>query len=175
MAEPTDMAAPSGPREVFSRMKQQWLGNLAGGMDDHLAEDVVIESPFAPPSRPRRFEGRAEFLAFAEAGRAAMPPVRFEECREIAVHETADPEVIVVEYELAGTVTGTGHRASAAFIGVLRVRDGRIVHWREYQNVLAIAQALGQLPALLASLAGQPEPAAPGAGQPEPAASGAGA
>jgi ketosteroid isomerase-like protein len=34
---------------------------------------------------------------------------------------------------------------------VLRVRDGQILHWREYQNVLAIAHALGQLPALLAS------------------------
>jgi len=35
-----------------------------------------------------------------------------------------DPEVIVVEYELAGIVTTTGHRASAPFIAVLRVRDG---------------------------------------------------
>jgi uncharacterized protein len=141
----------TGPREVFARMRQQWLGNAVNPMDSLLAADAVIETPFAPPGRPRRFEGREEFLAFAEAGRAALP-VRFEECREIAVHDTADPEVIVVEYELAGTVTTTGRRAAAPFIGVLRVRDGQVTGWREYQDAVAIAHALGQLPALLASV-----------------------
>ena len=117
--------------------------------------------PFAPPGRPRRIEGREEFLAFAEPQRAAFP-VRFEEVRDVVIHETANPEVIVVEYELAGTVTTTGHRASAPFIGVLRVRDGKTVHWREYQNVLAIAAALGRLPELLdAAGEHQPEPPAP--------------
>lgn len=119
-------------------------------MDSLLAPDAVIETPFAPPGRPRRFTGREEFLAFATAGRAALP-VRFEECGELAVHETADPQVIVVEYELSGTVTSTGRRAAAPFIGVLRVRDGQIAGWREYQDAIAIAHALGQLPALLAS------------------------
>jgi ketosteroid isomerase-like protein len=149
MTEP--MTVP-GPREVFERMQQQWLGAATGLGEDLLAEDVVIEVPFAPPGRPRRFEGREQFLAFAEPERAAFPG-RFEEVRNVVVHETADPEVIVVEYELAGTVTTTGRRAAAPFIGVLRVRDGKTVHWREYQNVLAIAEATGRLPDLLAAAA----------------------
>jgi uncharacterized protein len=141
-----------GPREVFARMREQWLDNTVNHpMGSLLAADAVIEAPFALPGRPRRFEGRDEFLASAGAGRAALP-VRFEECREIAIHDTADPEVIVVEYELAGTVTSTGRRASAPFIGVLRVRDGQVAGWREYQDAFAIAHALGQLPALLASV-----------------------
>jgi ketosteroid isomerase-like protein len=140
-----------GPREVFARMRQRWLADADQYLlDDLLADDVVIETPFAAPGRPRRIQGRDEFLAVARTGRAALP-ARFEECREIAVHDTADPEVIVVEYELAGTVVTSGQRASAAFIGVLRVRDGRIAHWREYQNTPAIAHALGQLPALLSA------------------------
>jgi uncharacterized protein len=141
-----------GPREVFARMRERWLDNaVTHPMDSLLAADAVIEAPFAPPGRPRRFEGRDEFLAAAGAGRAALP-VRFEECREIAIHDTADPEVIVVEYELAGTVTTTGRRAAAPFIGVLRVRDGEVTGWREYQDAIAIAHALGQLPALLDSV-----------------------
>jgi uncharacterized protein len=135
--------AVMGPREVFARMKQQWLGNSVNAMDSLLAEHAVIEAPFAPPGRPRRFCGREEFLAFARAQRASFP-VRLEECREIAVHDTADPEVIVAEYELTGTVTTTGYRANARFIGVLRVRDGQIAAWREYQDTAAIARALGQ-------------------------------
>jgi ketosteroid isomerase-like protein len=59
-----------------------------------------------------------------------------------AVHDTADPEVIVVEYELGGTVLPTGARRSADFVGVLRVRDGLIRTWREYQDTMGIAQAL---------------------------------
>jgi uncharacterized protein len=154
VTESTGTTVQPGPREVFRRMQQQWLGHDDGGMDGRLAADVVIESPFAPPGRPRRFDSRDEFLAFAAAGRAALPPFHFEECRELAVHETVDPEVIVVEYELTGTVPSSNLRATASFVGVLRVRDGQIVAWREYQNVLAIAQALGQLPALLAGLSG---------------------
>jgi uncharacterized protein len=141
-----------GPREVFARMREQWLDNTVNHpMDSLLADDAVLETPFAPPGRPRRIEGREEFLALAQAGRAALP-VRFEECRVTAIHDTADPEVIVVEYELAGTVTTTGRGAAAGFIGVLRVRDGRVTGWREYQDAVAIAHALGQLPELLASV-----------------------
>ena len=141
-----------GPREVFARMRERWLDNTVDHpMDSLLAADAVIEAPFAPPGRPRRFEGREEFLAFAGAGRAALP-ARFEECRVTAIHDTTDPEVIVVEYELAGTVMTTGRPASAGFIGVLRVRDGQVAGWREYQDTVAIAQALGQLPALLAGV-----------------------
>jgi len=139
------------PRQVFAYMRQQWLANGADAGDTLLAEDAVVETPFAAPGHPRRFDGREEFLAFAAAGRSSLP-VRFEECRELAIHETADPQVIVVEYELAGTVTTTGRHASASFIGVLRVRDGLVTEWREYQNTLAIAHALGQLPALLATM-----------------------
>ncbi len=156
MIEPAGTTVTPGPHEVFARMQQHWLGNQLSIMDELLADDAVIEMPFAPPGRLRRFQGRREFLAFAEAGRASLPPVRFDHFREVAVHETTDPEVIVVEYELGGIVTTTNHRASAPFIAVLRVRDGQIVHLREYQNALAIAHALGQLPALLASLDADP-------------------
>lgn len=135
-----------GPREVFARMQQQWLGNSVDAMDSLLADDAVIETPFGPPGRPRRHEGREAFLSFARAERASFP-VRLDQCRETAIHETADPEVIVVEYELSGTVTSTGHRAGAPFIGVLRVRNGQIAAWREYQDIAAIAGALGQPPA----------------------------
>lgn len=146
MSEPTGLL---GPRDVFEHMQQQWLGK-ADPDADLLADDAIVEEPFAPPGRPKRFEGREEFRAFAEPQRAAFP-VRFEEVRNVVIHDTTDPEVIIVEYELAGTVTTTGRRAAAPFIGVLRVRDGKTMLWREYQNVLAIADALGQLPALLAA------------------------
>lgn len=138
------MTSALDPYEVFDRMRRHWLDGEEGFSEDELAEDVVIETPFSPPGA-RRFEGRQSWLAHASGQRSALP-VRFEGCREIAVHRTADPELIIVEYELTATVTMTGRRSSAAFIGVLRAREGRTVLWREYQNVLAMSLALGTLP-----------------------------
>jgi uncharacterized protein len=136
------------PREVFANMQRRWLAprgsSGADGRDDlgdDFADDVVIELPFARPGRPTRFEGRQEFLDATAPEREAFP-VQFEEVRNVVIHDTADPEVIVVEYELVGRVVTTGHRAAAPFIGVLRVRHGRAVLWREYQHVAAIAAAL---------------------------------
>jgi len=140
---------------MFARMQRAWLAQT-GLEAGQLAEDVVIEAPFAPPGHPRRVEGRDQVLAHYGPQQAAFQ-ARFEEVRNVVIHDTTDPEVIVVEYELAGTVLASGRQASAAFVGILRVREGKTVLWREYQNVLAIAQALGKLPALLANAASQPD------------------
>ena len=128
-------------REVIERMRAGWLGDPAE-MDEALADDVVIEAPFAPGGA-RRWVGRAEWLAFAGPSRAQFP-VRFDEFTVLAVHETLDPEVAVIEYELGGVVTTTGRRDRARFIGVLQVRDGKILGWREYQNTAAITAALSE-------------------------------
>ncbi|MEU1394713.1 nuclear transport factor 2 family protein [Micromonospora zamorensis] len=131
------------PRAIFDSMRAQWLANRPTFEADLLADDVVIETPFAAPDRPTRTEGKQRVLEYTRGSRAVFP-VRFDDCRNVVVHETTDPEVIVVEYELVGTHTATGTTASAPFIGVLRTRDGKLVHWREYQHTLAIAQAVGQ-------------------------------
>lgn len=68
-SEPSPGATP-GPRDLFARMKQNWLRPAASAVDSLLADDAVVEIPFAAPGRPRRFQGRAQFLAFAQAARA---------------------------------------------------------------------------------------------------------
>lgn len=130
------------PQEMFGRMRERWLAGEPGYDDGMLADDVVVETPFAAPGRPTRTEGKERVLAHTREGRAGFP-VRFDDCRNVMIHQTGDPDVIVVEYELAGTHLGTGVRASAPFIGVLRTRDGLLAGWREYQHTMAIAAALG--------------------------------
>jgi ketosteroid isomerase-like protein len=129
------------PRELFQQMQQQWFGQPSALTGDLLADDVVVEAPFAPPGRPKRFEGRQQFLDFANPQRAKFA-VRIDACRTTAIHDTTDPNTIVVEYELTGTSTKTNRQATAAFIGVLMVRGGKVALWREYQNTMAMQQAL---------------------------------
>ena len=126
--------------DVFDRFREYVLDGVPHEL---WAPDVVIEMPFAPGG-PSRTEGRAAFLERAGGGREALP-VRFEEMRDVTVHETADPGTLVVEYTLAGTILPTGERAGAAFIVVMEVRDGLVTRWREYQNTLLMAEKLGGL------------------------------
>ena len=129
------------PREAFDRMRAHWIANETTFDGDALSQDVLVEMPFAAPGRPAQIRGREAVLAFVRAGQASLP-FRFDDCRVLAVHDTADPATIVVEYELAATMTATGVSAAATFIGVLTVHEGRISGWREYQNPLAMAWAL---------------------------------
>ncbi|MFB6893805.1 nuclear transport factor 2 family protein [Kitasatospora sp. NPDC056327] len=140
----SDLARPAvpGPQEIFDRFRANVLAGGVGLTEDLCAADIVVELPLAPPGAPRRFDGRAAFIAFSIATREALP-VRFEGFDVLAVHRTADPEVIVAEYEVTGVLTTTGRRSSAAALVVLRARDGRVVHWREYQNVSAVLESLG--------------------------------
>ena len=130
-------------REVFDRFREYVLGEVP---HDLWAPDVVIETPFAAGG-PHRHEGRDNFLAATKTSRETLP-VRFEEMRDVVVHDTTDPNKIIVEYELVGTLLTTGERKSALFIAVMEIRDGLVTLWREYQNAIAMAEALGQLPDL---------------------------
>lgn len=123
--------------DLVASMEDYFLGR--DPRHDIWAEDVVIEVPFARPGRPRRYAGRQEFLDSTRESREA-PPFRLDEMRDVTVHEAGD--TFVVEYELAGTVLTTGHQAAARFVVVARVRDGRVVLWREYQDTAAFDAAL---------------------------------
>ncbi|WP_435590233.1 nuclear transport factor 2 family protein [Nocardia sp. bgisy118] len=128
--------------QLFHRFLRYVLSDPAEPIDADLwATDVVIEVPFAPGGM-RRIEGRGLFLALAEEGRRTLP-VRFEEVHDVVVHRSVDPDTVIGEYELAGTLTTTGQPASARFISVLTADNGQIVHWREYQDTLAMLAALG--------------------------------
>jgi ketosteroid isomerase-like protein len=148
-------SATAGPREIFERFRRMIVSNDLDAFGKLAADDVIVEEPFAPPGRPRRIVGREQIAAYARPRRAALP-VRFEDFRDVVIHDTADPQTIIAEYAMTGTVTTTGRQASASFVTVLTVRDGQIVRWREYQDTLGIALALGQLSDLIASLDRRP-------------------
>jgi ketosteroid isomerase-like protein len=75
---------------------------------------------------------------------------------DTVVHDTADLEVVVLELEVAGIRKATGAPFRfASGVGILTVRDGEAVRYRDYTNPLGSAAATGLLPALLAGLAAQ--------------------
>lgn len=136
----TDNAALSGPREAFERFRDMMLTGSSVGLESLLAADGVVETPFAPAGAPRRFDSRDAFAASAVPRREALAGhIRFTAVHDVVVHETADPEVAVIEYKVDGVRVADGFRATATFAVVVRVRDGRVVLWREYQDPAAMA------------------------------------
>jgi uncharacterized protein len=152
-----------GPREVLTRFQRAAIDKSTDDFANLYAVDGVHEFPFTRPGVPSRLQGREQIRAFAQANWDASP-LQYQEYRNVVVHQTADPEVLIVEQEAAGTVTTTGRPFTLPNIIVLKVHDGQIVHLRDYVNVLAVAEVTDRLPALLASITGQrPTPAPPDA------------
>jgi ketosteroid isomerase-like protein len=59
------------------------------------------------------------------------------------LYQTQDPEVVIVEMRTSGTVTTTGRKFTATSIQVLRIRDGRIVLFRDFADPRVAADLLG--------------------------------
>ncbi|HEV7722276.1 MAG TPA: nuclear transport factor 2 family protein [Iamia sp.] len=144
--EPGAGAGAAGPREVFARYQRAVLDQSPDGIADLFAPDGVFEYGFTVPGMPRRTEGQEEVR---RGLRQMLGRFRFEEYRNVRIHQAADPEVVVVEHDIAGTIVATGRPHVMSYVYVLRVRDGRIVHLRDYANLLAAAEVSGGLAAFL--------------------------
>ena len=138
-------------RQTAEQFLNATLSPDPGAMADFYAPHVVIEMPFAPAGLyPARTETtREELRARFRAGAAAR---RYRKLRDVVIHETTDPEVVIAEYGLDGELTESAEPFSLRFVMVMTIRDGQIVHTRDYSDPIAGAQALGRLPQLLAAL-----------------------
>jgi ketosteroid isomerase-like protein len=101
------------------------------------AEDVVVEVPYAFGAFPSRFDGAA--VIREHLGRAAAGPLRLR-ARDLVVHGTEDPELVVAAWDYEVTVPATGRTARMANVQFLRVRDGRIVHSRDFHDHRQLAE-----------------------------------
>ncbi|MFE3519050.1 nuclear transport factor 2 family protein [Streptomyces sp. NPDC059166] len=126
------------PREVLARYYRAMLDKSADGLADLYAVDAVHEFPFASPGFPPRYEGREAVRAGYRAAWGATP-VRVREVREVAVHETGDPEVVVAEHVVVGELPDGGAAFTVPGLLVLRVRDGLIARVRDYMDASAVA------------------------------------
>jgi ketosteroid isomerase-like protein len=114
------------------------------------ADDAVIDYPFGLP-QPSRLEGIGAIRAYFAS--AAKLPVRLQ-ARDMIVHQTADPEVVIAEWDYDGQLKTTGRVFRVSNIQVSRVRNGKIVASRDYHNHAAMAEAMGRLPRLVAAMTG---------------------
>ncbi len=121
------------PADVLAQRRQLTLSGDIDGLVNLYAPDAVIEGPFTgPPGTPLRLEGRE---AIREYSRHIMAsPLRLEEYEVVKFYQTQDPEVVIVEMQAKATLTTTGRSFAATSIQILRIREGKIVLFRDFAN-----------------------------------------
>jgi ketosteroid isomerase-like protein len=128
------------PREVLSRLIEGVTARRWDELPALYADDAVVDHPFLLPA-PGRLEGRAAVAAHFDLARRLPLEMRAENVR---VHDTADPEVVVGEFDYRARNTATGAEFTIGNIFVLRVRDGLIAESRDYSNHAVIDAAFGR-------------------------------
>jgi ketosteroid isomerase-like protein len=127
------------PAELLRRHIGRLSAGVSGEIADGYAPDAVVTQPFAPDGL--RIVGR-EALRARFAAAARLP---FElQVRDLVVHETAHPDVVVAEYDYDVRNTGSGASATVANVLVARFRDGLIAESHDYHDHRAMAAVLGE-------------------------------
>jgi ketosteroid isomerase-like protein len=125
----------SEPKPTFVTVLKAALGERidasAANFIEMMAEDFVMEFPYARPGMRERIEGREAVVAYlmTVAGSVSVDTVD-----RVVVHETADPEVVIVEFEAHGRALKVDEPYDQRYISVIRARSGRMIHYKDYWN-----------------------------------------
>ena len=131
------------PADVLARRREVMMNGDADGLADLFAPDAVIEFSFhGPPGTPVRLEGREAIREYSR--RAMASPLRLEDYEVAELYQAQDPEVVIAEIRARGTITTTGRSLAATSIQVLRIRDGRIVLWRDFADPRVLEEITGE-------------------------------
>jgi len=128
------------PQELWAERARIINEHRWADLADLYADDAVVEIKLTPPA-PMRILGR-EALA-GHLASMTKGPLRFE-VRSAVIHETADPETIIVEYQYFGTNTATGDTREINNIQLFRSRDGKLVETHDYHDHYAMGALLGR-------------------------------
>ena len=139
------------PTDVVHTALEHLLSKNMTAFAGLWAIDGVIEFPFAAPGYPPRLEGRG---AIEDYMRGYPDILDMREVTSQTMHVTTDPEVVVVEFEVAGIVPATAAPYELGYIAVITVRGGEIMKYRDYWSPLAAADALGSVDGVTAAFAG---------------------
>ena len=138
---PSPRYAAYEPAKPYFDLVRGALGDRVEGEHffDVLALDVVYEVLYDIPGWPRVIEGRADLMA---AFRAYVDNIALQSADRLIAHRTDDGEVLVLEYEVHGTILATGVKYDNRFCSVIKIDNRKIAHWRDYMDSLAAWNAL---------------------------------
>jgi ketosteroid isomerase-like protein len=106
---------------------------------DVFAEDAIFESRYHFPGWPVTIRGRANLMATLSGyGKT----IRLHSSDALVVHRPQGDCVVILEYQVHGTILANGSPYDNRFISVIAIENRKIVRWRDYMDSLAAWTAL---------------------------------
>ncbi|MGB2625730.1 MAG: nuclear transport factor 2 family protein [Candidatus Acidiferrum sp.] len=117
------------------------LGDLVDGEHffDIVTDDVVYEVLYDFPGWPRIIHGRTDLMT---RFRGYGNNIELQSADKLITHKTDGGHVIVIEYEVHGTILATSVRYNNRFCSIIKIKNRKIAHWRDYMDSLAAWNAL---------------------------------
>jgi len=117
------------------------LGALVDGKHffDVVADDIIYEVLYNVPGWPRVIKGRTDLMA---AFRGYVDNIALRSANQLILHKTDDGRVVVIEYEVHGTVVANGAKYDNRFCSIIKIEERKVTHWRDYMDSLAAWNAL---------------------------------
>lgn len=131
--------AYDGAKPYFDLVRRA-LGTAVDGEHffDIVAPDLIYEVRY-DLGWPRVINGRTDLMA---AFKGYCASIKIQSADNLIAHKTDDGRVVVIEYEVHGTVLATGVKYDNRFCSVVEIENRRIAHWRDYMDSFAAWNAL---------------------------------
>lgn len=134
-------AAYKGAAPYFDMVRRA-LGDHVDGEHffDVITDDTIYEVLY-DLGWPRVIRGRTDLMS-AFKGYAEM--INLQSADKLVVHTADAGRVMVIEYEVHGTVLATGRKYNNRFCSIIRLENRKIAHWRDYMDSHAAWNALSK-------------------------------
>jgi ketosteroid isomerase-like protein len=134
-------AAYKGAAPYFNMVRRA-LGDLVDGEHffDTVTDDTIYEVLY-DLGWPRVIRGRTDLM---NAFKGYVDIIKLQSADNLVIHTTDAGRVIVIEYEVHGTVLATGGNYNNRFCSIIRIENRKISHWRDYMDSHAAWNALSQ-------------------------------
>ena len=126
--------------EPYFELVRSALGNLVDGEHffDIVAENIAYEVRY-DLGWPRIIRGRTDLMV---QFRGYVDSVRLLSADKMIVNKADNGRVVVVEYEVQGTILSTGAKYENRFCSIIELKKRKIAHWRDYMDSHAAWNAL---------------------------------
>jgi ketosteroid isomerase-like protein len=129
------------PADPYFNLVRGALGDLVDGEHffDIVSDDTVYEVLYDIPGWPRVIRGRTDLLA-AFAG--YVDNIALQSADKLVVHRADEGRVVVIEYEVDGTILATDVKYNNRFCSIITIENRKITRWRDYMDSLTAWNAL---------------------------------
>lgn len=126
--------------DPYFNLVRKAVGDLVDGEHffDIVSDDTIYEVLY-DLGWPRVIRGRADLM---NAFRGYVDIINLQSADNLVVHTTDAGHVLVIEYEVHGTVLATGAKYDNRFCSIIHLENQKIAHWRDYMDSHAAWSAL---------------------------------